>query len=318
MKRWIALPLLTLALTAQAAAPEGRWTTPWGDMRLQGGDQISGDYDHLGGRVIGQMRGETLEGYWIQRNSEQRCPRDLSGSRYWGRLRLTFDGDRFNGRWGYCDQEPNRDGWSGTRIPAERSASKNEEDLQTILANALAGALPPEAGELIKDLTGGGDDNNSEPATETRSGRPPAVTLEMAMGRLYPDWRSGIENGRPTTLTGDLSCDTAFDYFVGWTDLDNPDRKAYHIAVVYHDGDRLTHHHATLDLGGRGQYAVCVPGPGRFPDITLQGYPLSSADRAAHRLPRSCTGAIKLDDGMCDSIYIGWNPTEKRFILHRN
>jgi len=45
---------------------------------------------------------------------------------------------------------------------------------------------------------------------------------------------------------------------------------------------------------------------------------LSSADRAAHGLPRSCTGAIKLDDGMCDSIYIGWNPTEKRFILHRN
>ena len=330
MKWWTTPFLITTGLTAlpaavpaatQAADPAGRWNTPWGEMRLQRDDrQVSGEYGRNGGRLSGRMEGNTFDGYWFQAVSDRRCDRALSGTPYWGRVRLSFSGNRFDGWWSYCEQAPERGGWDGTRITADTPAKPLEDDPTALVLGALAKALPPEASKAIGELL---DEEVSPspatpPATAKNATPPPAVTYEMARGELWTDWKAGLRNGRPQTLTGDLSCDGAADYFVGWTELDNPDRKRYHIAVVYHEGARLTHHHASLDLGGDGQSAVCVANPDDYPTITLAGHPLTDASRAAYSLPPGCTGAVRLDDGICDAIYIGWEPARKQFILHRN
>ena len=322
MKWWSAPLVITAALAAaplQAADPSGRWNTPWGEMQLTvNGGQVDGQYGHNGGRVSGRLVGDTFTGYWLQTASERRCNRVVGGTPYWGQVKLRFSGERFDGHWGYCEQAPDRGGWNGTRVAEQAPSQEPEDDPTALVLGALAKALPPEASRAIGELLG--NEAPPAPAADTRrtATPPPAVTYDMARNELWSDWKSGLQHGRPQTLAGDLTCDGADDYFVGWTDLDNPDRKAYHIAVVYHDGERLTHHHTDLDLGGNGQYAVCTPGPNRFPTITLTGHALNDASRAAHNLPAGCTGAVKLDDGMCDAIYIGWEPALKRFVLHRN
>ncbi|GAB6042355.1 hypothetical protein [Endothiovibrio diazotrophicus] len=311
MTRWTAIALLaalaSLPLHA-AGGPDGRWTTPRGEMRLHlDGVQVDGRYNLHGGRLNGRMEGKELTGYWIQEHSEERCSRSVAGSPYWGRLHLTFDGDRFDGTWSYCDRTPDHSGWSGTRIAAGSDLEAAREDPTALVIGALAKAPPSKASR------------SGDSATETKA--PPgnaAVTLDMAKAELFPKWRASILDGHPKMLTGDLTCDGAGDYFVGWSDLGDPVHPRYHIAVVYHDGDRLTHRHTTLDLGGDGQYALCVPGPDATPEVTLGAHGYSAAERTAHGLPERCAGAVRLDDGLCDALYIGWEPVIQQFLLERN
>lgn len=95
---------------------EGLWSTSQGDARFwQTGNDITGSYlpeDH--GELIGEMQGNVLSGYWIEDKSDRRCPSSKNGRNYWGRVRLTFEGRQFQGKWGYCDAEPDRS-WTGSR-----------------------------------------------------------------------------------------------------------------------------------------------------------------------------------------------------------
>lgn len=315
MKWWAPLPLMIAAYstlaTAQPTNPTGKWDTPFGEMNLhRDRDQVSGTYSHNGGRVAGRYAGDVLTGYWFQDRSERTCPHPINGTRNWGRVSLRFNGDRFDGSWSYCGDAPDRGGWTGTRIaaPAAPANAAKDEDPTALLLGALAKELPPE----LTDLLG------LDEAADNVAAPPPAVTRDMALGVLDAEWRAGLRNGRPATLEGDLTCDGSNDYFVGWTDLDNPERKSYHIAVVYHDGARLTHHHAEFDLGGDNQFSLCVMDPNSYPDVTLTGQAITDADRAAFNLAASCPGVVRLDDGMCGAIYIGWSVSEKQFVLHRN
>jgi hypothetical protein len=95
---------------------DGLWTTSQGDARFwQTGNEISGSYlpeDH--GELTGEIHGNVFSGYWIEDKSDRRCPSSKNGRYYWGRVKLTFEGRKFQGKWGYCDADPDRS-WTGSR-----------------------------------------------------------------------------------------------------------------------------------------------------------------------------------------------------------
>lgn len=73
------------------------------------------------------MNGNVLEGYWIENGSSERCATAKNGRHHWGRIRWTFEGNRFTGSWSYCEKPvAGGGGWNGERI-----------------ADAPIGLLPP-------------------------------------------------------------------------------------------------------------------------------------------------------------------------------
>jgi hypothetical protein len=107
--------LLTPDLAAAQVA--GQWETSEGNMTLREvGGSVQGNYASDNGRISGTLRGAVLEGFWAEDASDRRCSTPgFDGRRFWGRVRFTFQGDRFTGVWGYCDEEPGAGSWSGTR-----------------------------------------------------------------------------------------------------------------------------------------------------------------------------------------------------------
>ncbi|HOT06866.1 MAG TPA: hypothetical protein PLI05_06825 [Methanotrichaceae archaeon] len=70
----------------------------------QSGDEVSGSYDWIGGRIEGDIVGEKMIGQWTQSNGE------------WGRFEFTIQSDcrSFEGVWGYRDSIENGY-WNGNR-----------------------------------------------------------------------------------------------------------------------------------------------------------------------------------------------------------
>lgn len=79
------------------------------------GNSVNGNYIEDNGRISGTMSGNTMNGYWGEDSSARRCETQRLGTFYWGRTRFEFDGERFNGLWGYCDAEPSSS-WNGTLV----------------------------------------------------------------------------------------------------------------------------------------------------------------------------------------------------------
>lgn len=97
----------------------GKWKTTEGELTLnQSGVQITGNYTSDGGEIIGEMRGNVLEGFWIENGSSQRCANPKNGRHHWGRIRWSFEADKFVGAWSYCDNPPpeKSNNWTGERI----------------------------------------------------------------------------------------------------------------------------------------------------------------------------------------------------------
>lgn len=93
----------------------GAWKTSEGDLFLNhAGENVTGIYTKDNGEVVGRFRGNVLTGYWIENASNRRCSSPKNGRYYWGRLRLAFMGNKFQGVWGYCEDEP-RQSWTGQR-----------------------------------------------------------------------------------------------------------------------------------------------------------------------------------------------------------
>ena len=83
----------------------------------QNGRAVTGSYSSDGGEIAGEMNGNVLEGWWIENGSNERCATARNGRHHWGRVRWTFDGDRFAGTWSYCDKPvASGGGWNGERI----------------------------------------------------------------------------------------------------------------------------------------------------------------------------------------------------------
>lgn len=100
-----------------AAQVAGQWETSEGSMTLREvGGSVQGNYTSDNGRISGSLRGSVLEGFWAEDAADRRCSAPgFDGRHFWGRIRFTFQGDRFTGTWGYCEEEPEAGPWSGTR-----------------------------------------------------------------------------------------------------------------------------------------------------------------------------------------------------------
>lgn len=110
--------LLLAGLTSAnpaSAQLAGTWDSNYGAILLNGyaGNGYGGSYDNNRARLWGNVRGSTLYGHWV-RNSGRRCLYRVDGSYYWGRAKLRFSGNGFEGTWGYCNDKPTMR-WSGSR-----------------------------------------------------------------------------------------------------------------------------------------------------------------------------------------------------------
>ncbi len=80
-------------------------------------DGLGAVYARDEGRLIfTKAAGHTLHGFWIEAGSERPCNLPIDGSYHWGRIEFTFAGDRFEGRWSYCDSFDWAGPWTSTRI----------------------------------------------------------------------------------------------------------------------------------------------------------------------------------------------------------
>lgn len=99
----------------EAESIEGAWSSSEGDITFrQDGSKVTGRYTQDNGEIMGTMRGTSLDSYWIEDHSDRRCSSPKNGRYFWGKLQINFDGDRFSGKWGYCDDKPSRQ-WTGKR-----------------------------------------------------------------------------------------------------------------------------------------------------------------------------------------------------------
>ncbi|NLC70872.1 MAG: hypothetical protein GX751_05875, partial [Desulfuromonadaceae bacterium] len=96
---------------------QGVWRTTKGDLDLRLQDSsTTGTYAREGGTLAGELKGDTLAGYWTENTSAHRCSSPKNGSYYWGRFRFRFtNNDRFEGVWGHCEN-PSEAPWDGEKI----------------------------------------------------------------------------------------------------------------------------------------------------------------------------------------------------------
>jgi hypothetical protein len=121
----------------------GRWRTSEGEATLtQSGRAVKGSYTSDNGDIVGEMNGNVLEGYWIEKSSGERCATAKNGRHHWGRIRWTFDGGKFTGVWSYCDQPLPASGsnWSGERIGDVPAGYAPPGDTSTGAASSGAGS----------------------------------------------------------------------------------------------------------------------------------------------------------------------------------
>ncbi len=109
--------LLSSVQSSQSSDIQGKWQSNWGEIILQqSGNNITGTYTTSNGKIYGVLDGNTLTGYWTQDSASQSCSTAKYGTRYWGRIKFTFDQFKtFSGNWGYCDDPPETGGWTGKR-----------------------------------------------------------------------------------------------------------------------------------------------------------------------------------------------------------
>jgi hypothetical protein len=115
------------AESAQSFA--GVWKTSYGDVYFPKyeGNRVRGAFwsypDSNGkadnGRIIAEIDGSTLSGYWIEDSGNTPCESERDGSYNWGRVNFEANEDFsvISGAWGFCEQQPEGDdaGWVGTR-----------------------------------------------------------------------------------------------------------------------------------------------------------------------------------------------------------
>tara|TARA_R100001129_G_scaffold167861_4_gene135696 strand:+ start:7400 stop:7969 length:570 start_codon:yes stop_codon:yes gene_type:complete len=142
-------------------------------------------------------------------------------------------------------------------------------------------------------------------------------------------WAQDFTNG--TEITADLTCDGVADEIYAWRDGVNPEGNYFHVAVVSQPGgsadngwERLPDVEGglfplRLTIGSDDQFALC--------DSTVTPYgsgykttvvPIPADARTRFALPASCRNWLRIDDGMCDALWVGYDPAQQKFILDRN
>lgn len=98
----------------------GVWkTVKRGEMHIyRYGDVVAGWYESDGGEILGKLVDEhTIQGKWVENGSAKTCDTYVYDRNNWGNLIIEFNDDftQFNAKWGYCNEKPLNEGWSGKR-----------------------------------------------------------------------------------------------------------------------------------------------------------------------------------------------------------
>lgn len=107
----------------------GVWKTSYGDVYFPKYDgntvrgafwsypESNGQADN--GRIIAEIEGKTMTGFWIEDSGNTRCKSERDGSYHWGPVHFKADGafNVISGAWGVCDEQPQGDdaAWVGNR-----------------------------------------------------------------------------------------------------------------------------------------------------------------------------------------------------------
>lgn len=291
--------LIALALVpaARAAAQSSEWTTDFGPLVLtvRDGDRVTGVYPSYNGRIEAALNraDAAINGYWLQPSSEVRCEQAQGGSHYWGRIvwSLRQDGALL-GQWSYCGNPPGSAGvWNGTFVSGTHPMDTGR---------GQARVKPP-----------------AEEATRQASGEPRPDAMEVA--RFL--WGQYADPSRLTVLREDVTCDARADLVLVYLDLDSPDGPFLSVAVR-ETGATLERIPATyLDFDTGTFASLC--GPGRMVDVSVVGdlEPESVLDLTGFSSPPACRVGLRLDDGMCDAVWVFTMPGQDRLtdlIIGRN
>jgi len=99
----------------------GEWTTSYGSRMIfkpEAGSNVIGRYDSDGGRIVGNVVGNSLNGYWVEIGSKHDCKSKKDGSQHWGKFIITFNDNftTYSGYWTYCDNGKKENKWEGKKL----------------------------------------------------------------------------------------------------------------------------------------------------------------------------------------------------------
>jgi len=283
--------------TAAQAAETSDWRTEFGplSLTLDDDDHITGVIPSYQGRFEGTLdrAQQSISGIWTQPKSAMRCNRAVSGSLFWGQATWTLSrDDTLTGVWSYCDNRTGSAGtWNGVLV-----GGVNPLDVATLNED-----MPPPSAPLRKNKA-----TNAAP-TNTTGHAPPDTDDVRMIARFL--WGQMVSPANLRSQSADVTCDGRPDHIVMYLNLDNPDGPFLNIAVQKPGDDLEALATTSLEFGTGTMASLC--GEPRLVDMTvIQMEPESVLDLTGYTSPPLCPRAIRLDDGMCDSIWILTKPGE--------
>jgi len=291
----------TLVTAGPAAAQSSEWSTDFGPLvlTLRSGDRLTGLFPNYTGRFEGTLDRTTrsITGIWRQPASRVRCSQESGGTFFWGQVHWDLkDSATLQGHWSYCQNTPGTAGvWNGTLVkgmsPIEGGAKGQEQDRGGSNPFGMSSGTPP-------------------------SPSPGADAMEVA--RFL--WGPSPDPARMRAFREDLSCDGRPDLVVAYLDLDSPDGPFLSVALR-EAGATLEQIPVTYLDFDTGTYASLC-GSARMVDLSIHTLePETAMDLTGFTSPPLCRVGLRLDDGMCDSVWVFTLPGEnglKDLVIGRN
>ena len=107
----------------QSCSCSGTWSTDWGEMALyQSVYDVSGNYTHDQGKIVGTMSGNKLIGTWSEAPTYSSTHHDAGDVE----LILSDDCKSFSGNWRYGSEGGWSGSWKGIRIAGGSTSSQKE------------------------------------------------------------------------------------------------------------------------------------------------------------------------------------------------
>lgn len=107
------------------------WNSNFGPVYLAQVDyNVIGSYtDFDGTLVLAEEREGSMNGIWLQPQSEVTCATERHGTRHWGRVAfaLNRDASSFDGTWAFCDgPHDSANSWVGSVVLRERRLVRSD------------------------------------------------------------------------------------------------------------------------------------------------------------------------------------------------
>lgn len=216
----VAMPATAQSGAGGPAALGNVYTTnDWGDLTVTEWEAASfrADYTFEKGKIEGVRKGNEIDGFWSQATSDRACSTPRDGSYHYGRMVFTFNPalDRFEGRWGYCDETPYAT-WDGTLTRRGKVATTTPKKQSKPAAGATTPVTAPQVGaeqahvyatigfgKIKPDLV---LDTTAAPVAGTYT----ATQSEAELDAIYRTGTYGITSG---TLEGQFSGNTLSGYW---------------------------------------------------------------------------------------------------------